>query len=123
MPVKKMGRLVEQARSRIARWLAGDPTLTQKVLARAVQHEQGWVSKYLSGRQDADVDELDAMARALGHTLNELFDLRESPKERELVDAYRSIPADTRDLAIQVMVKLIPPPARRKGTRGRTGER
>jgi transcriptional regulator with XRE-family HTH domain len=122
MPVKKMGRLVEQARSRLARWLAGSPTLDQKVLARAVQHQQSWVSQYLSGRQQADVDELEAMARALGHTLNELFDLRENPQEQLLVALYRALPEAKREFAVRMLQEMTPEPARRKGTRARNDE-
>lgn len=120
MPVKKMGRLVEQARARLARWLEGHPALDQRVLARAAGHQQGWVSNYFAGRQQADVDEMEAMARVLGHTLNELFDLREHPQEQLLLDLFRALPEAKREFAIQMLQQISPPSARRKGSRGRT---
>jgi len=74
------------------------------------------------GDQDADIDQLDAMARVFGHTLNELIDLRPDPKERDLVEAFRALRPEARDLAVKVLDAMIPPVARGK-SRARNGER
>lgn len=52
------------------------PKITQTEIGRAIGHNQAWVSKYRLGAMDADIDDLDGMARVFGHTLNELLDLR-----------------------------------------------
>lgn len=115
----EMGRLMELARHRIVTWMAANPKVTQTAVAKAVGHHQVWVSRFKLGQQNADVDELEAMARVYGHTLNELFDLRPDPKERELLDAYRMIDASKRALAIEVVramtVQPPPPPRKRNG--------
>lgn len=93
--------------------MATNRQITQMTLAKAVGVSQSWVSLYKSGDQDANIDQLDVMARVFGHTLNELIDLRPDPKERELLDAYRAIEASKRPLAIEVVRALSaqPPPA------------
>lgn len=116
MGPKLRGRLVEQARRRIARWLAGNAAIDQTTLARAVNHRQSWVSQYLAGRQQADIDELDAMARCLGHSLTELLDCRENPQEQYLLDLYRALSmAEHRRLAREFLEAMQAParPARR----------
>jgi transcriptional regulator with XRE-family HTH domain len=97
---------------------ANRPRITQEHVAKAVGVSQSWVSQYKSGDVDADIDQLDAMARVFGHTLNELFDLRPDPKERDLIDAYRAIEATKRPLAVDVVKALVtaPPAPPRKRT-------
>lgn len=113
----KMNRLSDLARRRIVTWMDANPKVTQTTLARAVGVTQAWVSRYKSGFQDADVDQLAAMAEVFGHTLMELFDLRPEPSERELLDSYRAIPAESRPVAlaaVQAMAGRLPPPPPRK---------
>lgn len=112
-----MGKLTEQARKRLKSWLVGNPAFGQNNLAPAVGHGQGWVSKYFSGAQQADVDELDAMARALGHTLNELFDCAANEQEQELLDLYRAMPQKQRDSLLVVARAFLPDRPGRKGYR------
>lgn len=106
------GRLMELARARLIQWMDANPKITQAALGRAVGHHQVWVSRFKLGQQDADIDELEAMAKAYGHTLAELLDLRPDPKERELLDAYRSVEASKRPLAIEVVRGLSVKPPR-----------
>lgn len=94
-----------------------NPKITQTEIGRSIGHGQGWVSKYRRGEQDADVDDLDGMARVFGHTLSELLDLRPDPKERDLLDAYRAIETSKRPLAIEVvraMTGVLPAPSRKR---------
>lgn len=113
-----MRRLAELARSRIVTWMAANRQITQMTVAKAVGVSQSWVSLYKSGDVDADIDQLDVMARVFGHTLHELIDLRPDPKERDLLDAYRSIEVSKRQLAIEVVrgLSVAPPqaPARKR---------
>jgi transcriptional regulator with XRE-family HTH domain len=104
-----MRRLQELARARIKGWLAANPRITQIKLAEAVGMSQTWVSQYKSGEQDADCDQLAAMAAVFGHTLSELFDLRPDPKERALLDAFRALTPEKRDLAIRMLEAMVPP--------------
>lgn len=102
--------------------MAANPKITQTDIAREVGVTQGWVSKYKRGDQDADIDQLDAMARVFGHTLNELLDLRPDPKERALIDAFRKLRPDARALAIQMIEAMTPPAAALGRTRTRLDE-
>lgn len=115
-----MKSLADRARLRLVGWMGANPKITQAAVAAAVGVSQSWVSLYKSGGVDADLDQLDAMARVFSHTLTELLDLRPDPKERELLDAYRAIEAAKRPLAIEVVRALVaaPPPSRRKRTGG-----
>lgn len=114
-----MRSLGDLARHRITTWMATNPRITQATIAAAVGVSQSWVSLYKSGGVDADVDQLDAMARVFGHTLMELFDLRPDPNERELLDAYRKIPSESRSVAlhaVQAMAGVLKPPPPKKRT-------
>lgn len=102
-----MSRLQELARKRLSQWMDANPKLTQTEVGRAIGHNQAWVSKFRLGTMDADIDDLDGLARVFGHTLNELIDLRPDPKERELVEAYRALLPEHRDLAVSMLKALI----------------
>lgn len=112
-----MQSLAERARQRLTVWMAGNRKITQATIAEAVGVSQSWVSLYKSAGVDADIDQLDAMARVFGHTLIELLDLRPDPNERELLEAYRAIPQESRPVAVaavQAMAGRLPPPPPRK---------
>lgn len=114
-----MPHLQDLARKRLIQWMDANPKITQTEIGRAVGHGQGWVSKYRRGEQEADIDDLDGLARVFGHTLSELIDLRPDPKERALLDVYRQLRPETRALAVQMLQSMIPPPPR---TRKRSDE-
>lgn len=118
----EMGRLMELARQRLVQWMDANPRITQVAIGRAVGHHQVWVSRFKLGQQDADIDELEAMAKVFGHTLAELLDLRPDPKERALIEAYRKLRPEARTLAVQMLETMIPPNAVRARTRGRNDE-
>lgn len=118
-----MRSLAELARQRITAWMAANPAKTQKVIAAAVGVSQTWVSQYRSGEQDADIDQLDAMARVFDHTLMELLDLRPDPRERDLIEAFRKLRPEARSLAVQMLEAMIPPSAERGRTRARNGDK
>lgn len=107
---EEMGRLMELARQRLIQWMDANPKITQVALGRLIGHHQVWISRFRAGSQDADIDELEAMAKAYGHTLHELFDLRPDPNEQKLLDAYRQLPTAKRTLAILSLQAMIPEP-------------
>lgn len=99
--------------------MAANPRITQAQIGRELGLTQAWVSKYKLGTQDADIDQLDAMARVYGHTLMELLDLQPAPTERELLEAYRAVVAEKRPLVVNLvkaMAGVLEPPRRRKRT-------
>ncbi len=114
--------LEDLARRRILAWLAANPRITQVKLAAAVGVSQTWVSQYKSGDQGADLDQLEAMARAFDHTIFELLDLRPDPKERDLIEAFRRLRKEARPLAIQLVEAMSPPSGGRGRPRGRSDE-
>lgn len=114
-----MRTLSELARARLIQWMDRNPAISQTSIGRAIGHGQGWVSKYRLGAQEADVDELEGMARVFDHTLTELLDLRPDPKEQELLDAYRALPPVKRPLAIASLQAMLPEPRRTRRSSGR----
>jgi len=115
-----MRRLGDLARMRIVAWMEANPKITQTTVAKAVGVTQAWVSRYKSGLQDADIDQMAEMARVFGHTLNELLDLRPDPRERDLLDAYRLIAEERRSVAlqaVQAMAGALAPPQSKRRTR------
>ena len=100
-----------------------NPRITQGNVAQALGLSQAWVSRYKSGEQEADVDQLAVMARVFGHTIMELLDLRPDPKERELIEAYRALRPEARRLAAEMLQAMIPPTAERARTRPRNGDK
>jgi transcriptional regulator with XRE-family HTH domain len=119
-----MPRLQDMARKRLIQWMDANPKITQTEIGRAIGHNQAWVSKFRLGTMDADIDDLDGMARVFGHTLTELLDLRPNPKEQELLDAYRKLRPEVRasGLPVQMLAAMIPPAVRGR-TRGRNGDK
>lgn len=97
--------------------MAANRHITQEKIASEVGVSQSWVSLYKSGEQDADIDQLAAMARVFGQTLMELIDLRPSPKEQALLDAFREIEPGRRDFAIEVVKQLAGAPQKRGRSR------
>jgi transcriptional regulator with XRE-family HTH domain len=101
-------RFEELARQRFRAWLAANPKITQAKVAEAVGVSQTWISQFKNGDQGAAVDQLAAIASVFGHTLTELLDLRQDPKERVLIEAFRALAPDKRDLAIRMLEAMVP---------------
>lgn len=111
-----MGDLDELARQRIGRWREAQ-NMTQADFAKRIGRNPVWVSRYLDAAYDADLDTLNKMATALGHTLYELFNVREDADERTLIEAYRALSPANRALGIATLRAMIPAP--RKPPRSR----
>lgn len=109
--------LADLARKRLVSWMDARRDLTQMDVARAIGRDQTWVSRYKLGKQNADIDDLAALAAVYGHTLNELLDLRSDPDERALLDAFRAMKPETRLVAVEAvkaMAGVLPTPQPRK---------
>lgn len=113
-----MRSLADLARRRMVAWMAANPSIKQEIIAQAVGVSQSWVSLYKSSGVEADLDQLDAMARVFGHTLMELLDLRPDPNEQRLIEAYRALPASKRQLGISALEAMIPEPRTRRRSSG-----
>lgn len=116
--VLAMGALDDIARQRIAAWLKASGK-TQTALADAIGRNQAWMSRYLDGDFDADLDTLEKMARAHGHTLFHLLGVNADPAEDELLQQFRAIRPDARELLLKLLVEW----TRSKGPRVRTRPR
>lgn len=115
-----MGVLVDLARKRLTAWKDANPDLGQRPLAAAVGHGQSWVSNYFGGSQQANIDELAAMAATFGHTLYELLDVPDSNDlERELIEQFRALPIPAR----KAVVTLLPHMAAERPRPGKRSRR
>jgi len=83
--------LDQQARERIKAWVASTG-VTQTELAERVGRNQAWMSRYLKGEFDADLDTLAKIAACFGFTLIALLDLPRDPHEARLVEEFRALP-------------------------------
>jgi transcriptional regulator with XRE-family HTH domain len=74
MRIPDMGAWDDKARTRLAGLIERHPRkITQEMLAEATGWSQPNVSQYFTGKINADLDKLDAMARLLGARLTDLF--------------------------------------------------
>jgi transcriptional regulator with XRE-family HTH domain len=94
--------LDEVARQRIKAWLAGSG-MSQIELARRLGKTQAWVSRYLRGEFNTDMETLQQMARIFGHTFFALLDVPSDALEAELVGHYRALPADMRRAVLTLL--------------------
>lgn len=94
--------LDELARGRIKAWIAATG-VTQGSLGERIGRNQAWMSRYLSGEYDADLETLQAMARVFGHSISALLESPTDPDEAQLVEAYRGLRPAARALALQVL--------------------
>ena len=100
--------LDDQARSRIKKWLASTGT-TQTALAEKIGRTQAWMSRYLSGEFDADLETLQKIARVFGNNLTGLLDVPADPEEGTLLTAFRALPPDVRKLLLAFAAALTRP--------------
>lgn len=112
-----MGRLDELARAKITAWREASGQ-TQTAFAEAIDRNQAWMSRYLDGEFDADLDTLERIAAHFGHTLFTLFDVSAPSDEGALVDGYRQLTPKQREL-VRGMVQGLLDAARHTGPRTR----
>jgi len=101
------------ARERIRAWIASTG-VTQTALAERIGRTQAWMSRYLGGDLDADLETLQKLARAFGQPLGALLDAPTDPVEARVVQLFRALPVETRTIIVNLLEAW---------TRGRTGGR
>jgi len=94
--------LQQLARNRIRYWLQSTE-ITQRDLCESIGQSQSWLSRYLHGKLDADVDILAKMAAAFGHSICALLTSPVDPAEAKLIEQYRAMPASSRTLLSAVL--------------------
>lgn len=110
--------LQETARAQIKRWIASTG-ITQQTFGERIGRNQVWVSKYLKGEFDADLETLHHMAQVFRHTLTQLLDFPADPDEEALITLYRALRPEARRLAFQVLQEM----ARGRGPKSRSPKR
>ena len=106
--------LDQVARDRIKSWIASTE-VTQTELAARIDKNQPWMSRYLRGELDADLETLQKMARAFGHSLIALLDLPADPVEAKLLTHYRALPHTARAIAFNLLESWSRPRGRKAG--------
>lgn len=116
----EMGRFDDQARRRIKAWMAGNPEKTLTALGQAAGYNQPWASRWIAGEFDAGLDALAGMAALFGQPVNALFDLREDPREDELVMRFRGANDRRKQMLLDIARDYVPDePAPRGRARSR----
>lgn len=100
-----------RVRQRIAR-LLDDRGLTQRALARALEHGDQWASNLLSGRQQLAWEDVDKVAKFLRVPPSELVRVSDdawelTPTEMRVVRALRMLPPTIRDHLVTLADYLI----------------
>lgn len=118
MPALVMGKRDDIARAKVAQWLAASQ-MTQTALADRIGRNQAWMSRYLDGEFDTDLETLERIATAFGHTLFELLDAPQNSTEAEVLDRWRALRPSGRRLVLDVLREWTP--EARARTRARNG--
>lgn len=118
MPLSQMGKRDDMARAKVSQWLAAS-SMTQTALADTIGRNQAWMSRYLDGEFDTDLETLDRLAAAFGHTLYELLDVGANATEAEVLERWRSLKPSGRGVILAVLREWTP--QERGRTRARNG--
>lgn len=91
------------ARSQIQGWMRGT-RITQAVLAQRIGKQQAWLSRYLAGHAEADIETLQKLAAVFGHSVSALLvQPALDPIEARLIDLYRALTPRARRIAMQLL--------------------
>lgn len=97
----------QRARDRIKRWMAGT-NMSQTELGERIGRNQEWMSRYLSGKNNADLETLEQIANVFDHSLITLLDLLpRDPRESILIDRYRALSAASRTTLLEFLGALL----------------
>src|SRR5262245_46159879 len=105
------------ARSRIKSWIE-TTHITQAELGARIGKDQPWVSTYLAGHIDADMETLRKIAEVFGHTFSTLFAQPTNPKFAKFFEDYLALPprfqAHLEGMAADLRGAIVRPPRRRR---------
>ena len=110
--------LQDTARAQIKRWITSTG-ITQAAFGDRIRRNQVWVSKYLKGDFDTDLETLQQMAQVFGHTLTQLLDFPADPDEDAVITLYRALRPEARRLALQLLQEM----SRGRGPKPRAAKR
>jgi transcriptional regulator with XRE-family HTH domain len=97
--------LQQVARTQIRRWIR-TTGITQTALAERIKRNQAWMSRYLGGDIDTDIDTLQEMATVFGHTLTQMLDMPSDPDEAVLILEYRALRPEARSAVLRVIQEM-----------------
>jgi transcriptional regulator with XRE-family HTH domain len=101
-----MGKLDDVARARIKAWAKG-AGMTQRAVAEQIGKNDPWLSRFLDGTNDTDLDTLQQLAAVFGRTLWELLDVPTGdPQETELIERFRSTRDESRPALLVVVRQM-----------------
>jgi len=101
--------LDEQVRVRVKAWIRAHQ-ITQAELAAATGTNPTWMSRYLNGETTPDLETLDRLARAFGHTsITALFDVVPNREDAEVLEYYHALQQRDRTLIYQLLKRYSHP--------------
>ena len=110
--------LDELARKQIKSWI--DATgITQTALAERIGRNQAWMSRYLKGEFDADLETLQRMTRVFGHELTAALNVPTEPEEAAVMAAYRALGVEGRKIVRALLEDWGRPRRRGRGSSAR----
>jgi len=98
--------ITERVRQRVRQWVA-TTGVRQVVLARQIDKNQAWLSRYLAGEVEADLITIERLAQAFGHTLLALLEVPADPAEAHVIEMLRALPPGPRRNAVRLLEDLI----------------
>src|SRR5262245_60442054 len=90
------------ARDRVRTWVASTG-ITETERAARIGKNQAWLSRYLSGGLDADLETLQRIGDVFGHSVSALLDLPADPAEARILTYYRALSVDARALVLALL--------------------
>jgi transcriptional regulator with XRE-family HTH domain len=102
---RSTSELHTRVRETILRWIK-TTGITQDQVAKAIARSPMWLSRYLRGYYDTDLDTLDRLARVFNHSLAALLSVPDDPQERELISAYREAPPSGRKALLLIAAEI-----------------
>jgi len=94
--------LDQVARNRIRQWITATG-MRQTSLADRIGKKQAWLSRYLAGEFDADLETLRKIALAFGHSITALLDLPVDPEASRVVDLHNALSPESRQLHLELL--------------------
>lgn len=89
-------------RTRIKMWVQSTG-VRQQTLAERIGRNQPWVTRYLKGEFNADLDTLNKIAHAFGHSLAALVDQPRDPLDAQMLEEFHAAPLDVRLRMIELL--------------------